>query len=183
MNTKTTAAKPFVMLDAAGIDKAIVSIGKAGAKLDALIQQTAVSALDHLDKHSDITLVNRLQVSMPKGSRQNALTAFLLACGKIKVRQVPAMASKAAKEALKASPFEFDREGKTDLEKAMANPWYEFKKPKDISVEFGTTQLKADILRLVLKVDKALVDSTSGLAANDPLVQQLKALSKLAAQG
>lgn len=181
MTAKT--AKPMEMLDAAGIDKAITSIAKAGAKLDALIQQTAVSALAHLDQHGDITLVNRLQVSMPKGSRSNALTAFLLACGKIKVRAVPAGASKAAKEALKASPFEFDREGKTDIEKALANPWFEFKKPKDISVEFGAAQLKADILKLVLKVDKALVDSASGLAANDPLVQQLKALSKLASQG
>lgn len=178
MTAKTV--KPMEMLDAAGIDKAITSIAKTGAKLDALIQQTAVSALAHLDQHGDITLVNRLQVSMPKGTRSNALTAFLLACGKIKVRQMPAGASKAAKEALKASPFEFDREGKTDIEKALANPWFEFKKPKDISAEFGVKELSAGILRLVLQVDKAIV--ASGLSANDPMVVQLKALSALAAK-
>lgn len=178
MTTKTV--KPMEMLDAAGIDKAITSIAKTGAKLDALIQQTAVSALAHLDKHSDITLVNRLQVAMPKGTRSNALTAFLLACGKIKVRVVPAGASKAVKEAMKASPFEFYREGKTDIEKALANPWFEFKKPKDISVEFGVKELSAGILRLVLQVDKAIV--ASGLSANDPMVVQLKALSALTAK-
>lgn len=181
MKTATTkTVKPLVILDAAGIDKAIVSIGKAGAKLDALIQQAACSVVQHIDSCGDITLANRLQVSMPKGSRSNALAAFLLATGKLKVRVLPANATKAMKDAFKDMPFEFDREGKTDMEAAMAKPWYEFKKPKSIEQEFGMKELSAGILRLVLQVDKAII--SSGLSANDPMVVQLKALSALAAK-
>lgn len=175
-----TAPKALVILDAAGIDTAIKSIITRGASLDKLIQQTAVSVVDHIEKHGDITLANRLQVSMPKGSRSNALAAFLLATGKIKVRVLPKDATKAMKEAFKDMPFEFNRDGKTDMEKALSTNWYEFKKPKSIQEEFGTKELKAAIMRLVLQTDKAIV--SSGLAANDPLVVQLKALSKLAAQ-
>lgn len=175
-----TASKALVILDAAGIDTAIKSIITRGASLDKLIQQAAVSVVKHIDDHGDITLANRLQVSMPKGSRSNALAAFLLATGKVKVRVMPKDATKAMKEAFKDMPFEFDREGKTDMEKALGTPWYEFKKPKDISVEFGVKELSAGILRLVLQVDKAIV--ASGLSANDPMVVQLKALSALAAK-
>lgn len=175
-----TASKALVILDAAGIDTAIKSIVTRGASLDKLIQQAAVSVVDHIEKHGDITLANRLQVSMPKGSRSNALAAFLLACGKVKVRELPKDATKAMKEAFKDMPFEFNRDGKTDMEKALSTQWYDFKKPKSIQEEFGTKELKAAIMRLVLQTDKAIV--SSGLAANDPLVVQLKALSKLAAQ-
>lgn len=176
----TTKTKALEILDAAGIDKAIISIGKAGAKLDSLIQQAAVSVVKHIDEHGDITLANRLQVSMPKGSRSNALTAFLLSTAKLKVRELPKDATKAMREAFKDQPFEFNRDGKTDMEAAQAKPWYEFKKPKSVQEEFGTKELKAGILRLVLATDKAII--ASGLSANDPLVVQLKLLSKLAAQ-
>lgn len=176
----TTKPKALVILDAAGIEAAIVSIGKSGKKLDDLIQQAAVSVVQHIEKCGDITLANRLQVSMPKGSRSNALTAFLLAVGKVKVRVMPAGASKAAKAAVKDMPFEFNRDGKTDMEAAQAKPWYEFKKPASVAAEFGEKELKAGIMRLVLQVDKAII--ASGLSANDPLVLQLKTMSKLAAQ-
>lgn len=179
MTTKN-APKAMELLDAAGIDAGIKSIVNRGDKLDKLIQQVACSVVNHIDQHGDITLANRLQVSMPKGSRSNALTAFLLATAKLKVRVLPANATKAMKDAFKDMPFEFDREGKTDMAAAQTKPWYEFKKPKSIEQEFGTKELKAAILRLVLQTDKAIV--SSGLAANDPLVVQLKALSALAAQ-
>ena len=175
-----SSKKALVILDAAGIATAITSIVKRGASLDQLIQQTAVSVVDHIEKHGDITLANRLQVSMPKGSRSNALAAFLLATGKIKVRVMPENATKAMKDAFKDQPFEFNRDGKTDMEKALGTPWYEFKKPKSIEQEFGVKELSAGILRLVLQVDKAIV--ASGLSANDPMVVQLKALSALAAK-
>lgn len=173
-------AKALVILDAAGIDTAIKSIVSRGASLDKLIQQAAVSVVKHIDDCGDITLANRLQVSMPKGSRSNALAAFLLATGKLKVRVLPENASKAVREQFKDMPFEFNREGKTDMPKALGTPWYEFKKPKSIEAEFGKKELSASILRLVLQVDKAIV--ASGLSANDPMVVQLKALSALAAK-
>lgn len=176
----TTKTKAIVILDAKGIDAGITSIVKRGASLDALIQQVAVSVVAHIEEHGDITLANRLQVSMPAGSRSNALTAFLLATAKVKVRVLPQNATKAMKEAFKTQPFEFNREGKTDMEAALAKPWYEFKKPKSIEQEFGVKELSASILRLVLQVDKAIV--ASGLSANDPMVVQLKALSALAAK-
>ena len=176
----TKQVKALVILDAKGIDAAITSIVKRGASLDNLIQQAAASVVQHIEDCGDITLANRLQVSMPKGSRSNAMTAYLLACAKLKVRVLPANATKAMKEAFKDMPFEFNRDGKTDMEAALAKPWYEFKKPKSIEQEFGVKELSASILRLVLQVDKAIV--SSGLSANDPMVVQLKALSALAAK-
>lgn len=176
----TTKAKALVILDAAGIATAITSIVKSGAKLDTLIQQAAVSVIQHIEDCGDITLANRLQVSMPKGSRSNALAAFLLATGKLKVRVLPAGASKAAKAAVADMPFEFDKTRTTDMVAALAKPWFEFKKPKSVQAEFGTKELKEGIMRLVLATDKAIV--ASGLSANDPLVVQLKLLSKMAAQ-
>lgn len=176
----TTKTKTLVILDKAGIEAAIVSIGKSGKKLDDLIQQAAVSVVQHIEDCGDITLANRLQVSMPKGSRSNALAAFLLAVGKVKVRVMPEGASKAAKAAVQDMPFVFNKEGKTDMVAAQAKPWYEFKKPASVAAEFGEKELKAGIMRLVLQVDKAIV--ASGMSANDPLVLQLKAMSKLAAQ-
>lgn len=179
MTTKT-APKAMELLNAAGIDAGIKSIVNRGDKLDKLIQQVACSVVNHIDQHSDITLANRLQVSMPKGSRSNALTAFLLSTAKLKVRVLPANATKAMKEAFKDQPFEFNRDGKTDMAAAQTKPWYEFKKPKSIEQEFGVKELSAGILRLVLQVDKAII--ASGLSANDPMVVQLKALSALAAK-
>lgn len=176
----TKQAKALVILDAAGIEAAISSITKSGAKLDALIQQAAVSVVAHIEDCGDITLANRLQVSMPKGSRSNALAAFLLATGKLKARVLPEGASKTAKAAVADMPFVFHKEGKTDLVAAQAKPWYEFKKPASVAAEFGEKELKAGIMRLVLQVDKAII--ASGLSANDPLVLQLKTMSKLAAQ-
>lgn len=160
-----------VLLNAAGIEQAISVIKEAGDKLDDVIQQAAVSVVAHVEACGNITLLNRLYLSMPKGSRTNALAAFFLAVGKVKV--APAGKTKAEKEAAKAMPFLFDKFGKTDMTKAHATPWFTFKKPAAVGVEFGPDALAKALQAMILKIDKAIV--AGELSANDPVVLKLKA--------
>lgn len=111
-----------LMNDAKTIEKAIASIANRGSKLDADIQHCALSVINHVELHGDVTLVNRLYLAMPKGTRKAALSAWLLQFGK-----VLANTDKASKKEL---PFVYNKQGKTDMDGAIANPWYNFKQDK-----------------------------------------------------
>lgn len=75
----TKSNKPaFTLIDgSANIKSAIDSIARRGKKLDRDIQVAALSAMQHHVEHGDVTLINRLVGAMPKGSRVNALRAFI----------------------------------------------------------------------------------------------------------
>ena len=111
----------------AQIDKQIALITKAGAKLDAFIQGTAVDVLQHYSEHSDTKLVNRLYLGMPKGARKAALTEWLLAfC---------AVVPNGNKATAKDQPFIHSRDKVTDVEGGKDKMWYECKldaKPADV---------------------------------------------------
>lgn len=75
--TKDTIKPVKVITDKSALTAAINSIGRRGAKLDRDIQQAAISVMAHHAQHGDVTLINKLVASMPKGSRVNALRAYL----------------------------------------------------------------------------------------------------------
>lgn len=109
------------------IDKQIALITKAGAKLDAFIQSTAVDVLEHYSEHSDTKLVNRLYLGMPKGARKAALTEWLLAFCAVVPNENKATA--------KDQPFIHSRDKVTDVAGGKAKMWYECKpdaKPADV---------------------------------------------------
>ena len=111
----------------AQINKQIALITKAGAKLDAFIQTTAVDVITHYAEHSDTGLVNRLYMGMPKGARKAALTEWLLAFCAV----VPNLNKATAKE----QPFIHSKDKDTDIEGGKAKMWYECKldaKPADV---------------------------------------------------
>ena len=111
----------------AQIDKQIALITKAGAKLDAFIQGTAVDVLEHYSEHSDTKLVNRLYLGMPKGARKAALTEWLLAFCAVVPNENKAQA--------KEQPFIHSRDKVTDVEGGKAKMWYECRldtKPADV---------------------------------------------------
>lgn len=111
----------------AQIDKQIALITKAGAKLDAFIQGTAVDVLEHYSEHSDTKLVNRLYLGMPRGARKAAMTEWLLAFCAV----VPNENKATAKE----QPFVHSRDKETDVEGGKATMWYDCKldaKPADV---------------------------------------------------
>lgn len=111
----------------AQINKQIALITKAGAKLDAFIQTTAVDVITHYAEHCDTGLVNRLYLGMPKGARKAALTEWLLAfC---------AVAPNLNKATAKEQPFIHSRSKVTDVEGGKAKMWYECRldvKPGDV---------------------------------------------------
>lgn len=112
---------------AAQINKQIALITRAGAKLDAFIQATAVDVLAHYAEHSDTGLVNRLYNGMPKGARKAALTEWLLAYCAVEANTNKATA--------KDQPFVHSKDKTTDVEAGAAKMWYECKldaKPADI---------------------------------------------------
>lgn len=111
-----------LMTDAKVIGKAIESIANRGRKLDADIQHCALSVIAHVEAHGDVTLVNRLYNAMPAGTRKAALVAWLLTFGKVLAND-----DKASKKEL---PFVYNKQGKTDMDGAIANPWFNFKKDK-----------------------------------------------------
>ena len=111
----------------AQIDKQIALITRAGAKLDAFIQGTAVDVLEHYSEHSDTKLVNRLYLGMPKGARKAALTEWLLAFCAVVPNENKATA--------KDQPFIHSRDKVTDVEGGRAKLWYECRldaKPADV---------------------------------------------------
>ena len=131
------ATKKFTMLDKAGIEKAIVSIQKAGKKLDNDIHVAAVSCLDHLDKHGDVRLFNRLYLAMPQGARKSALTAWALAFGKLAANTA---------ENKKEQPFVYAKEKDSNIPEAIAKPWYMFSPDKQPDEVFDVVKALASII-------------------------------------
>lgn len=120
------ATKTFKMLDKTGIEKAIASILKAGKKLDNDIHVAAVSCLDHVEKHGDVRLFNRLYLAMPAGARKSALTAWALAFGKVSAN---------TGENKKEQPFVYEKAKDSNIPEAIAKPWYNFapdKQPDEV---------------------------------------------------
>ncbi len=115
-------------MDKAGIEAAIKSITNRGESLDKDIQYTGLSVLAHIAEHKEVSLFVKLYNALPKGSRTNALVAWALAFGQVAVNL-----DKASK---KDRPFLFLADKITDLKGAADKPWFDFKKPKDVSDEF-----------------------------------------------
>ena len=112
--TKTNKPAFALISGAANIKAAIDSIERRGKKYDRDVQIAALSAMQHHIEHGDVTLINRLVDAMPKGSRVNALRAFIETFGAVR----------------------FDAESKTFLhtkgkdcrmDAAMQIMWHEFK--------------------------------------------------------
>lgn len=134
-------AKPSIAMDApaALVGKHILSIQARGAKLDNDIHSGAMACLYHADKHGDITLMNRLLMAMPKSTRRNALAQWAVAFGKFQPNE--------DKSTLETAPLAFRKDGKTDIDAALAKPFWDFR-----NVREGTTEwLFSDYIQGVMK--------------------------------
>ena len=172
MNTETTAATVAPVLKAALIvgtvelNKAIDSVINRGKKLDDSIQLLGLSLLGHTDEHGDITLMNRLLVSFPKGSRRNAFAEWALKFGKF---QLNTGADK------KDVPFHFAKERTTDLLGAEGMMWTEFKPEQDLDKVFDFGAL---LQALIKKADQATAKDPSKVK-NAELIQKARELAAL----
>lgn len=128
----------------ADLGKAIDSIARRGAKLDADIQDAAMACLWRIQEHGDVGYLCRLFNSMPRGSRRNALAEWAAKYGKVQINT--------DKTTNKEQPFLFWKEGNTDYDGAMAEPWYECRKEKPIEEAFD---FASQLQRLLQKAQKA----------------------------
>lgn len=161
-----------LIVGTANIDKAIASIANRGKKLDGDIQLAAVSILDHVEQHGDVTLADRLLAAMPKGARKLALVEFLLAFGKLRVLD-KANKDDAVRIAAGAT-FAHDKTKQTNIEGASEKPWYEFKQEKAAIEAFD---VQAAVAQLLTRVSKLQADGTVKIEHAD-LVEKLAALVK-----
>ena len=152
------------MRDKKAIETSINQIKVSGQKLDDKIQAVALEVLEHVEQNSEASLACKLYNALPKGARKNALVAWFLEFGKIKVN------TGKDKEAI---PLKFDKEGTTDLEGAKAKAWYDFKKEKAPSEEFDFDKALASLIK---KAKKAM-EAGHLNAANE---EHLKTVLKLA---
>lgn len=159
----------------AQINKQIALITKAGAKLDAFIQTTAVDVITHYAEHCDTGLVNRLYIGMPKGSRKAALTEWLLAYCAVVANENKATA--------KDQPFVHSKDKVTDVEGGAAKNWFECKldaKPADVFdfQKFVKSALKkygeAEVTNMTVEQAHALA-ALAGIADSDVPTRPVKA--------
>ena len=143
-------------MNAAQIARAIASIASRGKKLDADIQTTGLSVLNHVHEHGDSTLADRLINALPKGSRKLALTEWLLAFGKLRVlsKSNPDDAARIKAGAI----FAYDKTKSTDLESANAKPWFEFKPEASPLTAFDA---QAAVQSVLTKLSKAQANGLS----------------------
>lgn len=164
MTQVQTLAPAALLLGTSEINKACDEIAKQGKALDEYIQYTALSVLNHVDLHGDVTVVNKLYLSMPKGSRRSALTEFLLANGKV-------VANSADNKA--TSPFLFAKDKVTTLGDAAAKPWYEWKPERTPDQCFD---MQAALLALLNRAKKAQsVSDPEALVQLETLAKNIKA--------
>lgn len=137
---KTVKPVAFKMLDGAkAIDTAIKSIASRGKTLEKDIHQAAVSCLVHADKHGDITLASKLVDAVPSLARKNALRDWFIAHGKFSW-------------SMEAKAFTFNKQAVTQLEAAIATPFWEFK----TEAEYKPFNMEAAVLQLVKRAESAI---------------------------
>ena len=144
----------------AQLTKQISFMQRAGAKLDAFIQTTAIDVLEHYIEHTDIRMVNRFFLAMPKGSRHAAMIEFLLCNFAV----VPNTDQSTKKDA----PFANAPDKVNDLAGASAKPWFEYK-PRP------APDMVMDLQAEVRKLLKKAAGKSAVLSTNKDALQMLAA--------
>lgn len=158
------AIKTKLFTGTAVIQKELVLIKAASAKLDQRIQVAGMSILAHINEHHNITLFNELLDSMGKGHRKTAMVEWALANGQISKNEVDGKLDKDC-------PYKWDKSKKTNLQAAEDKPWFEFK-PENLDETFDFQKM---LLSLLSKADKQMIKDPSKLMGAD-LMAQVKAL-------
>jgi hypothetical protein len=120
---------------------AIQQIKITGKGLDDTIQSVGLSVLQHVEAHREASLAIKLLKALPKGSRSNALIDWMTQCGMLSVNL--------NKLTAKEFPLVFNKEGKTDLERAAAKAWYKWKPEASPVLEFDFGAKLSALLKAV----------------------------------
>lgn len=156
------------------LNKAIDSIAKRGKLLDADIHRAGVSCLNHIQEHGDVTLLNKLVVSLPQGARKAAFVEWALAFGKVVVLD---RGNAADEHKIAAGDvFKYSKEKSTNIEEAILKPWYNFRPEKDVLDLFDVNALVAKMLKQYNKAVKAGIKIEGAEDAKAQLRTLLQAL-------
>ena len=125
-----------IIKDAATLTKAIKAIKAADTKLDTMIHQAAASCLYQVAEHGNTTPINSLVESLSKRNRINALLAWAEHYGAVRFDE-------------KTKTLKFVKDKETDLDAAIAQPFWLFKpeapyKPVDLDVLLAQLIKKAE---------------------------------------
>lgn len=139
--TKASTKQPTVKLltGGAAIEAAITSIAKRGKLFERDLHTVAVSTLDHAIKHGDITLANKLIAALGKSQRVNALRDWYINFGPFSY------------DATNKTMVHVKGSNKTDLNAAMATPFWEFKQ----EAAYVPFNLEVAISRVIKQMDNA----------------------------
>lgn len=124
----TTKVVLPTMLAIAALNKGIDALCKDANDMQTRIGEIGIQCLMHLAKSGDIGPANRLMVGLPKGVRRNALGSWLLTHGALEVN--------ADAGTKKAQPVKFAKGKVTNVEAAMADPWYSHQPEKPLDTVF-----------------------------------------------
>ena len=184
MTKKVTQAAPALIAGAAAINKAIVSIAGRGKKLDADIQQAALSVIAHVagPGAGDVSLAEALVYALPAGSRKKALVSWLTQFGP--VRELNPKANPADAEKLVKNPkalFQYVRD-KLDMDGGVETPWYDCKPEGKLLEYFDIDKALATLVsRLESEIEKA--SELRGMSAATLRLEALSgAIAKAAAK-
>lgn len=152
--------------DTKKLDKAIASIGTAGAKLDTAIHTVAMSCLYHASVHGDVEKTVALVKAMPKSSRVKGLIAWIECFTPVRIKLGDNSVSGRLEKGWKAEDFE--------LSNADAKPFWSWKAEPNVS----TMDVKAMLAWLSKKAtstdDKRVSPEAKAMAAR--LIEAAKAM-------
>lgn len=130
---------------AAEIAKDIASWQKRGVKWTKDGQALGLEILAHIEAHGDVTLADKMVLGMPKGTKRNALVEWMLAFGKLKLRETSST----------SQVFHLDRGRNTDLDGAKKKPWYEFSPEPPLVTVFDAQAATIAAIDKLLKASEA----------------------------
>lgn len=155
------AKKLTLIVDLVKLGAAIKAHGVKRAKIDDETQLLAMSAINAVNEHGNIHYVNALYLSMGKGARHAALTAWLLAFGGVSANTGKDKGEK---------PFVFDKGKEVDLVGGEAEPWFEFKVSPEPDAVLDVAKLVAAVIK------KASAPKDGQTVAHADLIDGLRGL-------
>ena len=135
------------------INANIARVRANSAKLNELIQSTAVGCIEHAMAHGDAEPAKNLVAAMPKSIRRAALVNWFTAYSPINITS--------NKGELKCSLRKNDAKAYTpfNVDGARANNWYEMPELDKEDIPTSLADLNDGVINLVKRMEKRLADN------------------------
>lgn len=148
MKTQTKKGQIKLLVGSDAIGAAIEKHLTARGKLDTELHMLACSALDHVIKHNDPTLLNRLVDGLPGSVRKNALRDWAVGFGNVVYDDT-------------SKSICYSRGKASDIEAALAKPFWEFK----VEAPFKAYDFNTELASFLARAEKASKDSRNSVSA------------------